>query len=133
LLIRDIFVKVWDMKNMSKPALFFAIAGIICNILIVNIGGIPVSIPLGIFGIAFSILCKDADTNKLTSRGKAALILSIIALVFGMLIFIIAISTAYILSDPEMSRAVIDTIKPVKDQLPENMLQMFEKAGISLD
>jgi len=118
---------------MSKPALFFAIAGIICNILFFAISGVPVSIPLGIFGIAFSLLCKDADTNRLTSKGKAALILSIIALVFGFLIFIITVSTADAMSDPETSRAIIDTIKSVKDQLPENMVQMFEKAGIPLD
>jgi len=121
------------MESMRKLALFFAITGLVCNILMISISGVPVSVPLGIFGIAFSTLCKDEETRKLTSKGKTALILSIVALVFGLLIYAITLATTNAMADPEMSRAIIDAFKSIKDQIPEEMQQMFEQAGIPLE
>jgi len=118
---------------MSKLALFFAIAGLVCNLLLLSISGVPVSIPLGIFGIAFSTLSKDPETRKLTSKGKTALILSIIAIVFGIIIFVITLVTTNAMSDPEISRAVIEAIQPLKEQMPDEMIQMFEQSGIPLE
>lgn len=121
------------MENMSKWALIFAIIGLVCNILMISISGVPVSVPLGIFGIAFSILCKDPETRKLSKKGTTALILSIVALVFGLLIYAITLVTTNAMADPVMSRAIIDTFKSLKDQMPEDMQQMFEQAGIPLE
>lgn len=112
--------------------MFCAIAGLIVNLLMISISGVPVSVAFGIFGIAFAILCRD-DRGKITSRGKTALILSIIALIFGFFIFYLMVLTTGIMADPVKSKEVFAALSTLKDQMPAEMQEMFKNAGIPLE
>ena len=112
--------------------MFCAIAGLIVNLLMISVSGVPVSIALGIFGIAFATLSKT-DGEPMPGKAKTALILSIIALVFGGLLFYVTLLMTSTMADPVASRKVIESIKTIKDQLPPEMQQMFENAGIPLE
>jgi len=121
------------MEKMSKLAMLFAIAGLICNIIMISYEGVPISIPLGIFGIAFAIQSKEEGSKKITGKGKTALILSIVALIFGLLLYAMTIITTSAMADPKMSKIIIDTLKSMKDQFPEELQEMFAKSGIPLE
>lgn len=112
--------------------MFLAIAGLIVNLLMISISGVPVSIPLGIFGIALATLCKD-EYGKMTSKAKTALILSIIALAFGFLIYYLTVLTTSTMADPVKSKMVFEALKSIKDQMPAEMQDMFRQAGIPLE
>lgn len=112
--------------------MFCAIAGLIVNLLMISISGIPISVPFGIFGIAFAILCKD-ETGKMTSKGKTALGLSIVALIFGFIIFYLMVLTTGIMADPVKSKEVFAALNALKDQMPAEMQEMFKNAGIPLE
>ena len=113
-------------------ALFCAITALIVNLLMLTIEGIPLSVPLGIFGIAFSTLCKD-KSEHMTPRGRTAMILSIIALVFGFLLFWLTVITTSTMADPVKSRMVMDAIRAVKDQLPAEIQEIFKQSGFPMD
>ena len=112
--------------------MFCAIAGLIVNLLMISVQGVPVSIALGIFGIAFATLTKK-DGEPMPDKAKTALILSVIALVFGGIIFYLTLITTSTMADPVASKKVIESINTIKDQLPPEMQQMFENAGIPLE
>lgn len=88
--------------------------------------------PLGIFGIAFAILCKD-EYGKMTKKGRTALILAIIALVFGFLLYYLTLITTTTMADPVKSKQVLEMLKTIKDQMPAEMQDMFANAGIPLE
>ena len=119
-------------KSFQGIALFCAIAGLILNLLMISLSGVPLSIPLGIFGIAFAVLCKN-EYGQMTSKGRTALILSIIALIFGFLIYYLTYLTTSTMADPVKSKQVFEALRTIRDQLPAEMQDMFEKAGIPLD
>ncbi|MDO4939125.1 MAG: hypothetical protein Q4E54_04105 [Lachnospiraceae bacterium] len=119
-------------KSCQSIALFCAIAGLIVNILMLSCSGVPLSVPLGIFGIAFAILCKD-EYGKMTKKGRTALILAIIALVFGFLLYYLTLITTTTMADPVKSKQVLEMLKTIKDQMPAEMQDMFANAGIPLE
>lgn len=123
--------KTENYDSWQKLAMFSGVAALIVNLLMISIEGIPLSIPIGIFGIAFATLSKK-EGEKLPSKAKTALILSIIALIFGALIFALTLFTTSIMADPVHSREVIKSIQAIKDQFPPEMQQMFENAGIPM-
>ena len=124
--------KTNNNESWQKLAMFCAVAGLIVNLLMISVQGVPISIALGIFGIAFATLSRK-DGEPMPGKAKTALILSIIALVFGGLIFYLTLLTTSTMADPVASRKVIESIKTIKDQLPPEMQQMFENAGIPLE
>ena len=121
--------KVENREKWQKLAMFCAVAGLIVNLLMVSIKGVPLSIPLGIFAIAFATLSREG-TEKLPSKSKTAIILAIIALIFGALLFYITMVTTRAMADPVMSRKILETIDSIKDQLPPEMQEMFKQAGL---
>ncbi|MBQ0146003.1 MAG: hypothetical protein KBS51_02655 [Lachnospiraceae bacterium] len=113
-------------------AMFCAIAGLVVNLLMLSISGIPLSVPLGIFGIAFAVLSKDPG-GHITSKGRTALILSVIALIFGFLIYWLTLITTATMADPVKSKKVFEMLNSLKDQMPAEMQDMFRQAGIPLE
>lgn len=117
------------MKAFERTSLFCAIAALITNILFFCLSGVPASIPLGIFAIAFAILSKESPEDKLSKKGRTALILAIIALVFGIAMYAMMYYAMKVMSDPVQSKQMVEMINSIKGQMPAEMQQMFEQAG----
>ena len=118
--------------KFQSIAMFCGIAGLVLNLLMFSISGIPLSVPLGIFGIALATLCKD-EYGQMTSKGRTAMILSIVALIFGFLIYGMTILTTSVMADPVQSRKVFEAMNELKDQMPPEMQEMFRNAGFPLE
>lgn len=129
-------ISVMNNKTNSTSfqgiAMFCAIAGLVVNLLMISVSGVPISVPLGIFGIALATLCKD-EYGKMTSKGRTALILSIVSLAFGFLIYYMTVLTTSTMADPVKSKMVFEALKSIKDQMPAEMQDMFRQAGIPLE
>lgn len=116
------------MDKFARWSLSFSVIGLITNLFMISLSGVPISIPLGIFAIAFALISKNQN-GKLEGKAKTGLILAIVALAFGLLIFYITIATTSAMADPETSKQIMKMVDSLKDQMPEEMQQMFEQAG----
>ena len=103
--------------------LLVGIVGLILCLTTLSIDGISFGIPFGIFGIAFAIISKKTDTWS--KKSKIGLILSIIALVVGFVFFYITCITMETMSDPVKSKEVMEYMKELIPQMPEELQEMF--------
>ena len=117
------------MERLSRLALTCAIAGLVCNILMVSYWGVPVSIGFGIFGIALAVAGREPG-EKMCKRAKTAVWLSLVAIIFGLLIYWAVSFTIQAMADPDTSKMVMEIISAMKDQMPTQMQEMLEAHGM---
>lgn len=112
----------------AKFATVFGIVGIVTNLLMLTFEGAPYGVALGILGIGCAIAAKETDDKKEYPKGaKAGLILSIIALAFGILLFGMQMLGMRVLTDPKMSKEVINQMEDMVQKLPEGLKGQFEE------
>ena len=123
--------KVVEKKNSKKNeiagVIFIALAVLCALAIYMNMDsafgdGVKTAV-FGIFGIAFAIISKKTDTWS--KKSKIGLILSIIALVVGFVFFYITCITMETMSDPVKSKEVMEYMKELIPQMPEELQEMF--------
>lgn len=113
------------MKKLSTIAIALAVAALICNFIMVTFDGVPFSIALGILGIGFALASKG-DDPALSKQAKTALILSAIALAFGIFLFAVTYVSTKLMADPETSRRLMEEMQKILPQMPEDVQEMFK-------
>ena len=108
------------VSTKSKISLVLGIVGLISNLLLLSFSGAPISIACSIMGIAFAITTIDED-RQLPKTSKTALILNIIALVFGILLFIAMAAAFSVMSDPAKSHEFISYFEQILGTFPADM------------
>ena len=103
--------------------LLVGIVGLALCLTTITVGGISFGVPFGIFGIAFAIISKKTETWS--KKSKIGLTLSIISLVIGFVFFYITCISMEIMRDPVKSKEVMEYMKELVPQLPEEIQGMF--------
>lgn len=113
----------------AKFSLIFGIVGLITNIMFLTYDGAPLGVGFGILGIGCAIAARETDEEGSFPRGaKPGLIISIVALAFGLLFFLVQMLGMNVLSDPKMSKEVIKQMEDMIKVLPEGQRAQFEEA-----
>ena len=113
----------------AKFSLIFGIVGLITNIFMITYDGAPLGVAFGILGIGCAMAAKEtADNNQFPRGSKVGLIVSIVAIAFGLLIFAIQMLGLSVLSDPQLSKELMSQMEEMIDVLPETMRPQFEQA-----
>ena len=112
----------------ATVSLVLSIAALVCNIVYVNYDGAPLGVAFALMGIGFAIASKETSDNyRIEGRAKGGLILSIIALVFGLLLYVIQLITMQVMTDPKLSRQVLTELEKMIARMPENMRPSIEE------
>lgn len=107
----------------GKLSKITGIAAIICAVFMINISGVPVSVLLGIFGFTFGIVAKDGQ--QVSKDRKGGMILSIIAIVMGVIEYMIMYSAIRIMTDPKLSKELQEYMREIVPNLPESLRELF--------
>ena len=111
------------VSTKSRISLVLGIVGLISNLFFLSLSGAPMSIACGIMGIAFAI--TTIEDRQLPKVSKTALILNIIALVFGIILFILMSVAFSVMSDPAKSHEFISYFDQILGSFPAEIQEQI--------